>query len=102
MVDSLETTALLIYNECLEWVIDYLENEVDFQTTLINFENSLSKFYIDNSNLKDCLDDKKYYILLNIESLLEHRVITLYGHANRYRLSERDLKDELEFILSRT
>ena len=102
MVDSLETTALLIYNECLEWVIDYLENEVDFQTTLLNFENSLSKFYIDNSNIKDHLDDDKYYILLNIESLFEHSVITLYGHANQYRLSERDLKDELEFILSRT
>ena len=100
MNDGLKATALLIYNESLEWVLDFVEDELDFQTTIINFENTTSKFYQGTLNLRDYLDEDIYNILLSIESLFEQRAITLYGSDPRYRLSEKELRSELEAILA--
>lgn len=99
MSDSLLPLALLIYDECVEWIIDYAEDEIDFQSALNAFEQTKSKLSEKHLDLEDFLDDNQSQTLQKINSLLEQRVNTLYDQTIENSLSEPQLKKQLIKLL---
>lgn len=99
MAHTFEALAQLLYDECINWIVDYIEKEVDFQTVLNKFETTKSKLNHDQLDLEDLLDDEQYETLLDINSLLEHRVITVHDATIDTPLSESSLREKLTEIV---
>ena len=99
MSESFLPLALLIYDECVEWIVDYVEDEIDFQTALNAFEQTKSKLNETHLDLEDLLYDEQSLTLQKINKLLEQRVNTLYDQTIEGSLSESQLKKQLIQLL---
>ena len=100
MDKKLEVYALTIYDECIVWIIDYLENEINFNDVINYYEVTKSKLFYESYDLNDYLDKDKQSILKSITDLLEDRIITIYEESVQEKLLEIDLKTQLKILIN--
>ncbi len=100
MDKKLKVYALTVYDECIAWIIDYLENEIDFNDVINYYEVSKSKLFYKSYDLNDYLDKDKQSILQSITDLLEDRIITIHEESVKEKLLEIDLKKQLKILIN--
>ncbi len=101
MDKKLKVYALTVYDECIAWIIDYLENEIDFNDVINYYEVSKSKLFYKSYDLNDYLDKDKQNILKSISDLLEDRIITIHEESVKEKLIEVDLKTQLKTLINK-
>ncbi len=91
--------GIRIYKEAISWIIDYLEDEITFDTTLNGF--TLNKLKVSQLNLKleDYLKTKLLSDLEEIDSLLQQRVLTIIDEEYQDTISEYELKYRLKKLI---
>ncbi len=101
MDKKLKVYALTVYDECITWIIDYLENEIDFNDVINYYEVTKSKLFYESYDLNDYLDEDKQNILKSITNLLEDRIITIHEDSVKEKLLEIDLKRQLKTLINK-
>ena len=100
MDKKLKVYALTVYDECITWIIDYLENEINFNDVINYYEVTKSKLFYESYDLNDYLDKDKQSILQSITDLLEDRIITIHEESVKEKLLEIDLKKQLKILIN--
>lgn len=92
----------VIYEECIEWCIDYLESEIDFNAFSIRFLTQKIKLHENRDALFHHLNPNQQECLNKMESLIERRSITIQEKSlsKKQRLNERKLKKKLLEIIN--
>lgn len=94
--------AQLIFKEALEWINDYVEDEIDFDTAVSNYEDRIAELQSDSFDLLLELSSNQSQLLNDIDDLLDQRIITLYDPEEVNLISESELKKKLSVILIST
>lgn len=91
--------GIRIYKEAISWIIDYLEDEITFDSALNGF--TLNKLKVNHLNLKleDYLNIKLLSDLEEIDSLLQQRVLTIIDEEYQDTISEYELKYRLKKLI---
>ena len=92
--------AQLIFKEALEWINDYVENEIDFDTAVSNYEDRIAKLQSNSFDLLLELSSTQSQLLNDIDDLLDQRIITLYDPDEVDMISEYLLKTKLQQCLN--
>ncbi|WP_159633310.1 hypothetical protein [Erysipelothrix anatis] len=94
--------AQLLFKEVLEWITDYIEDEIDFDTAVSNFEDRIAELQSDSFDLLLELSSTQSQIINDIDDLLDQRILTLYDPDEVDLITESDLKKKLSVILIST
>lgn len=99
MKRTIRSYAKLIYEEFIEWTLDYIEDEVSFDTTLINLEKINSKIYskkydIESQFLIDEFEVMESILMLFLIASLD------YDEENNEAYLETKLKKELTKLIN--
>ncbi|WP_166083350.1 hypothetical protein [Erysipelothrix anatis] len=90
----------LIFKEALEWINDYVENEIDFDTTVSNYENRIEELQSNSFDLLLELSSDQSQLLNDIDDLLDQRILTLYDPDEIDMIAEYELKTKLQQCLN--
>lgn len=96
-----QVLACVIYDECMEWCMDYLENEIDFNSFSIRFLTQKIKLHEKQDALFHLLTPKQQEHLNKMEYFIEKRSFTLHEKnlTKKQRLNEKTLKKRLLEII---
>ncbi|QIK86628.1 hypothetical protein G7061_08400 [Erysipelothrix sp. HDW6B] len=89
-----------IFKEALEWITDYVEGEIDFDTIVSNYEDRITEPQSDSFDLLLELSSNQSQLLTDIDDLLDQRIITLYDPDEVDMISEYALKTKLKQCLN--
>ena len=92
--------AQLIFKEVLEWINDYVEDEIDFDTAVSNYEDRIAELQSDSFDLLLELSSTQSQLLNDINDLLDQRILTLYDPDEVDMISETKLKTKLQQCLN--
>lgn len=92
--------AQLIFKEALEWISDYVEDEIDFDTAVSNYEDRIAELQSDSFDLLLELSSTQSQLLNDIDDLLDQRIITLYDPDEVDMIAEYELKTKLQQCLN--
>ena len=92
--------AQLIFKEVLEWINDYVEDEIDFDTAVSNYEDRIAELQSDSFDLLLELSSTQSQLLNDINDLLDQRILTLYDPDEVDMNSETKLKTKLQQCLN--
>lgn len=89
----------LIYKECLNWIVDYIHEEISFRVMVTNFDHYY-KLLVHNKDEdeKIILSENKRMVLFGIHLAIDHRIEAIY-HDDAY-YSEENLKNKLTEIIN--
>ncbi|CAM3593916.1 hypothetical protein [Erysipelothrix anatis] len=88
--------AQLLFKEAIEWIADYVEGEIEFDTAASNFEDRITELQSDSFDLLLELSSPQSHLLSDIDDLLDQRVLTLYDPDEIDMISETKLKIKLQ------
>lgn len=94
--------AQLLFKEALEWITDYVEGEIEFDTAVSNFEDRITELQSDGFDLLLELSSPQSHLLNDIDDLLDQRVLTLYDPDEVDMIYETKLKIKLQQCLNDT
>ncbi|MDE8082597.1 hypothetical protein PT105_08135 [Erysipelothrix rhusiopathiae] len=92
----------LLFKEALEWITDYAEDEIDFDTVVSNYEYRIAELQSDSFDLLLELSSDQSQLLNDIDDLLDQRILTLYDPDEVDMISEYELKIKLQQCLNDT
>ena len=92
--------AQLLFKEALEWITDYVEDEIDFDIAVSNYEDRIVELQSDSFDLLLELSSTQSQIINDINDLLDQRILTLYDPDEVDMISENELKTKLQQCLN--
>ncbi len=92
--------AQLLFKEALEWITDYVEDEIDFDIAVSNYEDRIVELQSDSFDLLLELSSTQSQIINDINDLLDQRILTLYDPDEVDMISEYALKTKLKQCLN--
>lgn len=90
----------LLLKEALEWITDYVEDEIDFDTAVSNYEDRIAELKSNSFDLLLELSSDQSQLLNDIDDLLDQRILTLYDPDEVDMISETKLKTKLQQCLN--
>lgn len=90
MGKQLTHLALLIYDECISWITDDIENEISFEEVINSFEETTAKFFYKKHDLYDYLNVTQIETLTSITNILEERITVLHDKESSSNINEEE------------
>lgn len=94
-----QNKATLHFNELMNWITDYAENEIEFEIVYDVFEEYKTDYFSNNSDLLSELTNEQGLIFQSIDELFDQRILTLIMDEFDAPISENALKTKLIEIL---
>lgn len=91
--------ATLHLNELMNWITDYVENEIEFEIVYDVFEEYKTDYFSNDSDLVTELNSEQGQIFQSIDELFDQRILTLIMDDFDDPISESTLKTNLIEIL---
>lgn len=101
MRKQLTHLALLIYDECISWITDYIENEISFEEVINSYEETTAKFFYKKHDLYDYLNTTQIETLTNITNILEERITVLHDKESPSEINEEEVIKQLISIIDK-
>ncbi|MEG0528175.1 MAG: hypothetical protein RR531_11735 [Longicatena sp.] len=99
MENTKKAKSTLRFNELINWVTDYAENEIEFDIVCDVFEEYKTDYFSHDSDLFAELTDEQSQIFQSIDELFDQRILTLIMDDFDAPISEDTLKTKLIKIL---
>lgn len=91
--------ATLHLNELMNWITDYVDNEIEFEIVYDVFEEYKTDYFSNDSDLVTELNNEQGQIFQSIDELFDQRILTLIMDDFDDPISESTLKTKLIEIL---
>ena len=101
MIKELTYLALLIYDECISWITDYIENEITFDEVINGYEETTAKFFYKDHDLYDYLNELQIGTLTCITDILEEKITVIHDKDSTSTISEEEVIKQLINIIDK-
>ena len=91
--------ATLHFNELINWITDYAENEIEFEIVYDIFEEYKTDYFSHDSDLLSEFTEEQSKLFQAIDELFDQRILTLIMDEFDAPISENALKTKLIEIL---
>lgn len=89
-----------LFNEIIQWITDYLENEIDFDVLETHYEDKTKALQYDDFDLLLELSQEQTQLLSDLDELMDQRILTLYEPDIVDPISESEFKSQLLKLLN--